>query len=281
MTGQRRRPANRGPGSKVGKYGTGTGICVWETTGEVKGNQQPDERVNFVQSISTTLSQAYPHKDYYSWSVLSFYTWVSFVRSNLQKSRKCVHNKIWCITKNCLTGRTKKNHGSNNVNSAVSCDLLGKIAGGWFNSINTPTEIVYNIGHYQWRIQDFPEGCQLPTGAPTWGLQNFCWKLHKNERIWSKRWACVPDNNYFAKKKWRTLVLFWDPIKWLLTAHDGLLKFTSECDTSRSLRPGSRCIHSNCLTQQCNIIALLPQARAINSTEQWFGAGLGAGQINS
>ena len=41
----------------------------------------------------------------------------------------------------------------------------------------------------QWQIQDFPDGEPLSLGQNPIICQDFCWKLHKNERNWTERGA--------------------------------------------------------------------------------------------
>ena len=45
----------------------------------------------------------------------------------------------------------------------------------------------------QWRIHDFPWGAN-PRGTAHQPIiwQNFCWRLHENERIWTERGSRVP-----------------------------------------------------------------------------------------
>ena len=49
---------------------------------------------------------------------------------------------------------------------------------------------------HQWRIQDFPDrwGQPLNLGHRLIMWQDFCRKLHENERNWTKRGACFPRN---------------------------------------------------------------------------------------
>ena len=48
----------------------------------------------------------------------------------------------------------------------------------------------WNLVHFQWRIQDFPEGgANLGGRAPTYYLEQFLCKLQENEKNWTERWS--------------------------------------------------------------------------------------------
>ena len=48
------------------------------------------------------------------------------------------------------------------------------------------------INHWQWRIQDFPEGVPTPEGRQPIYLTNFSPQLHENEEILVQRWGHIP-----------------------------------------------------------------------------------------
>ena len=64
----------------------------------------------------------------------------------------------------------------------------------------------------QWRIHNFPGGGTLASGfgPKTIIWQDFCWKLHENERNWPRRGVRVSsatmDPKIYTNQYWKLLV---------------------------------------------------------------------------